>query len=166
MVKLMARVLIAILWQATISLLSTAISFTKMVRQGMIIKWRQDVFGIKSSTIPLPRILACKHDTKDDRTKNTNIKYGGKYGNGQVPEPDVKTVDIPGNDAPQGFVSYSEEEKCIPKWFDMSSLPKVMSIYYILFRQHPNSISSPRRCGLKNLNFGLFQNTRDIALWY
>ena len=44
-------------------------------------------------------------DTKDDRTNNTNIKEGGNDGNGQVEKPDVETVDLPGDDAPQGFVS-------------------------------------------------------------
>ena len=44
-------------------------------------------------------------DTKDDRTINTNIKEGGNYGNGQVNEPDVETVNLPGDDAPQGFLS-------------------------------------------------------------
>ena len=43
-------------------------------------------------------------DTKDDRTKKTNIKEGGNYGNGQVNEPDVETVNLPGDDAPQGFM--------------------------------------------------------------
>ena len=37
-------------------------------------------------------------DTKDDRTKNTNIKEGGNYGNGQVANPDVETVDLTGDD--------------------------------------------------------------------
>ena len=44
-------------------------------------------------------------DTKDDRTNNTNIKEGGNGCNGQVEKPDVETVDLPGDDAPQGFLS-------------------------------------------------------------
>ena len=44
-------------------------------------------------------------DTKDDRTTNTNIKEGVNYGNGQVAKLDVKTVDLSGGDALQGFVS-------------------------------------------------------------
>ena len=43
-------------------------------------------------------------DTKDDRTKNTNIKEGGNDGNGLVAEPDVETVDLCGDDAPQGLL--------------------------------------------------------------
>ena len=44
-------------------------------------------------------------DTKYDRTTNTNIKEGDDDGNGQVAEPDVKTVDLPVDDAPQGFLT-------------------------------------------------------------
>ena len=44
-------------------------------------------------------------DTKDDRTKITNIKEGSNDGNGQVEEPYVETINLPGYDAPQGFVS-------------------------------------------------------------
>ena len=44
-------------------------------------------------------------DTKDDRTTNTNIKEGVNYGNGQVAKLDVKTVDLSGGDALQGFLS-------------------------------------------------------------
>ena len=46
-------------------------------------------------------------------------------------KPDVETVDLPGDDTPQGFVSYSDEEDITPKLFDMSSLPEGKSIYYI-----------------------------------
>ena len=46
-----------------------------------------------------------KRDTKYNRTTNTNIKEGISCGNGQVSDPDVENVDIPGDDAPQGFVS-------------------------------------------------------------
>ena len=45
-----------------------------------------------------------KSDTKDDRTTNTNIKEVGNDGNVQVDDPDVETVYLPGDDAPQGFV--------------------------------------------------------------
>ena len=48
-------------------------------------------------------------DTKDDKTTNNNIKEGGNAGNGQVAKPDVETVDIPGDNTLQGFVSYSEK---------------------------------------------------------
>ena len=47
-------------------------------------------------------------------------------------EPDVVTVDLPGDDAPQGFVSYSDEEEVTPELFDMSALPEGTIIYYIL----------------------------------
>ena len=43
--------------------------------------------------------------TKYDRTKNTNIKEGVNYVNRQVYKPDVKTVDLPVDDAPQGFLT-------------------------------------------------------------
>ena len=43
-------------------------------------------------------------DTKYDRTKNTNIKGGINYYNGQVAETDVETVDFPGDDAQQVLV--------------------------------------------------------------
>ena len=46
-----------------------------------------------------------KSDTKDDRNTNTNIKEGSNYGNGEVSGSDVETVDIPGDDAPQLFMS-------------------------------------------------------------
>ena len=46
-----------------------------------------------------------KIDTKYDRTTNTNIKEGSIFGNGQVEEPGVETVDLPGDYATQGFVS-------------------------------------------------------------
>ena len=42
---------------------------------------------------------------KDDMTTNTNIKERGNDSNGQVAEPDIKTVDISGDDSPQGFLS-------------------------------------------------------------
>ena len=74
---------------------------------------------------------ASKSDTKDDGTKNTNIKKGGNYGNGQLSKIDVETVDISGDDASQGFLSYSNKEEVTPKLFDMSALPEVTSIYYI-----------------------------------
>ena len=45
-----------------------------------------------------------KIDTKYDRTKNTNLRYGGNVGNGQVDDSDVETVDLPGYMALQGFV--------------------------------------------------------------
>ena len=48
-------------------------------------------------------------DTEYDRTKKNNIKEGGNTGNGQVAEPGIETVDLPGDDASQGFVSYSNE---------------------------------------------------------
>ena len=57
-------------------------------------------------------------------------------------KPDVETVDINGDNAPQGFVSYSVKEDITTKFFDMSALPEVKSIHYIspeetkLFRQN------------------------------
>ena len=45
-----------------------------------------------------------KIDTKDGRTKNTNIKKYGNYGNCQVAKTDVETVDITEDDSPQGFL--------------------------------------------------------------
>ena len=45
-------------------------------------------------------------------------------------EPDVGTVDIPENDAPQGFMYWSDDEGVTTKLFDMSSLPEMTSIYY------------------------------------
>ena len=44
-------------------------------------------------------------DTKYDRTKNTNVNYGGNGGNRQVDDSHEDTVDIPGYNAPQGFLS-------------------------------------------------------------
>ena len=44
-------------------------------------------------------------DTKYDKDKNTNIKEGGNYGNRQVDDTDVETVDLTWDDAPQDFVS-------------------------------------------------------------
>ena len=44
-------------------------------------------------------------DTKDDRTTNTNFNEGVNYVNGKVFNTDVETVNLPGYDAPQGFVS-------------------------------------------------------------
>ena len=44
-------------------------------------------------------------DTKDDSTTNTNNKEGGNYGNGKVDDPNVKTIGLPADNAPQGFVS-------------------------------------------------------------
>ena len=72
-----------------------------------------------------------EEDTKYDMNKNTNIKEGGNYGHGKVAKPDVETVDITGDDAPQVFVSYSYKEEVTPKFFDMSSLTEGTSIYYI-----------------------------------
>ena len=72
-----------------------------------------------------------KSDTKDDRTKNTNIKEAVNDGSGQVSEPDVETVNIPGDDAPQGFGSYIDEKDVTSGLFDRSALPEGMSIYYI-----------------------------------
>ena len=37
-------------------------------------------------------------DTKYGRTKNINIKWGSNDDNGQVEDPDVETVDLPGDD--------------------------------------------------------------------
>ena len=62
-------------------------------------------------------------DTKDDRTTNTNIKESVNYGNGQVAKLDVKTVDLSGGDALQGFLSQSEDEEVTSKFFDVSALP-------------------------------------------
>ena len=42
-------------------------------------------------------------DTKDDRTKNTNIKEGVNDGNAQVEYPDEETINLTRYDAPQGF---------------------------------------------------------------
>ena len=41
-----------------------------------------------------------KSDTKDDRTKNTNIKEGGNYVNGKEGDIDVENVDLPGYYSP------------------------------------------------------------------
>ena len=71
------------------------------------------------------------NDTKDDRTTNTNIKYGDNSGNGQVYNPYGETVDLPGGDAPQFSVSYIEYEEVTPKLLDLSALPEGTSIYYI-----------------------------------
>ena len=46
-----------------------------------------------------------KSDTEDDSIINKNIKEGGNYGNGQVSNTDVETVDLPRDDATQGFLS-------------------------------------------------------------
>ena len=75
-------------------------------------------------------------DTKDDRTKNTNIKEGGNYFNGQVVDPDVETVDLPGGGAPHRFLSYSDKENFAPKFLDMSELLEGTSIYYIYPRRN------------------------------
>ena len=32
--------------------------------------------------------------------------------------------------------------------------------------KYPNSIPSPRRCGITKVNVGLFQRMRDMTLWY
>ena len=45
--------------------------------------------------------------------------------------PDVETYDLPGDDAPQGFVYYSDKEDVTTILFYMSSLPKGISKYYI-----------------------------------
>ena len=37
--------------------------------------------------------------------KKTNIKEVGNDGNGQVDDPDVETVDLPGYNATKGFLS-------------------------------------------------------------
>ena len=54
-------------------------------------------------------IINYESDTKDYSTKNNNIKEGDNYGNGQVANPDLETVDLPGYDEPQVFFSYSDE---------------------------------------------------------
>ena len=46
-------------------------------------------------------------------------------------EPGVETVDLPGYDSPQGFMSYSDEEDVMPKLFDISALPEGTIIYNI-----------------------------------
>ena len=66
------------------------------------------------------KALIEKSDTKHDRNNNINIKEGGNDGNGQVDKPDVETVDITGDDVPQGFVYYSDEEGVTSKLFDIS----------------------------------------------
>ena len=43
--------------------------------------------------------------TKDGRDTKTNTKEGGNSGNGQVADPNVETVDLLGDDAPQGCLS-------------------------------------------------------------
>ena len=43
-------------------------------------------------------------DAKYERIKNTNIKEGVNDGNVKVSNNDVETVDIPGDDTPQGFL--------------------------------------------------------------
>ena len=48
-----------------------------------------------------------------------------------MPKPDVETVDIPGYDALQGFVSYIYKEDVMHKLFDISVLPEGTIIYYI-----------------------------------
>ena len=47
-------------------------------------------------------------------------------------EPNVETVGISGDVAPQGFASNIDEEDITPKFFDMSELPEEANIYYIL----------------------------------
>ena len=85
-----------------------------MVRQVMIIKWRQAVFWSKRLYNPFIQKFGLKEQfessdyksgTKDYRTKNTNIKEVSNYGNGQVAYLDVETFDITGDDALQCFVS-------------------------------------------------------------
>ena len=71
-----------------------------------------------------------KSDAKDDSTKNTNIKEGGNYYNGQVAKPDVGTGHIPWDDVPQLFLSYSEEEEVTPAFLYVSALPEGTNIYY------------------------------------
>ena len=46
-----------------------------------------------------------KSDTKYDRTINTNIKEVDNDCNGQVAKSNMETVDLPGDYAPQGFLS-------------------------------------------------------------
>ena len=70
-------------------------------------------------------------DTKIYTTTNTNIHEGGNGGNAQVADTDVETVDIPGDDVPKLFVSWSYEEVITSKLFDISALPEETSIYYI-----------------------------------
>ena len=72
-----------------------------------------------------------EEDTKYDMNKNTNIKEGGNYGHGKVAKPDVETVDITGDDSPQGFVSYSGKKYINPKFYDMSALLEGTSIHYV-----------------------------------
>ena len=79
----------------------------------MTIKWRQAIFGLSASTISLPKRLAWKRGLKTGMMKvipniiapKNNIKKGGDCGNGQVSKSDLETVDIPGEDGPQGYMS-------------------------------------------------------------
>ena len=64
MERLIMRVFITILWQATIIILSTSIGFAKSFRQGIIINWIQAVFGLSKFTITLHRSLAWKYNLK------------------------------------------------------------------------------------------------------
>ena len=70
-------------------------------------------------------------DTKDDRTTNTNIKEGCNNGNWNVANPNIETIDLPGDVVPQGFESESDKEDVIPEFFDTSALSEGASIYYI-----------------------------------
>ena len=70
----------------------------------------------------------------------------------------METVDLPGNDALQGFFSYSNEEVVTPELFDMSALPEGMSIYYIPPEEtnmfHPKEVLNV--VNAINIQMGLF----------
>ena len=87
-----------------------------------------------------------KIGTKYDRTKNTNIKEGVNYVNRQVYKPDVKTFDLPGYNALQVFVFYSDEEEVTTKLFDILSLLEGTSIYFIYSEEtklfHPKEVQN------------------------
>ena len=53
-------------------------------------------------------------------------------------DPDIETVDLPGDDTPQGFLSYSDEKDSTPELFDMPALPEGTSIHNISSEEtHP-----------------------------
>ena len=100
------RRFINILLKEITSLLSNTITFEKRVRQGMTINWRHAVFCLSSSTTPLPINLAWDSSLKAVMKKLIPNMIGPKIPTSKkVADPDVETIDSPGGDSLQDFVS-------------------------------------------------------------